>query len=270
MSPQFCQMTKGDWCKSFRNQELLPVKPPKRGDLDCPNKCSGVGNCDYDTGTCWCPAGYGGEDCSAPRKRPCWRMGEDKRDLGWTKYHEWSHSRCAGVCDDDIAMCYCPPETRHGHIAAPAGSPLGTPPIKVGRPLYWCHPSTDEKGNEIKWGAVKYPDLFGPNGWCNADISGFRCPCRIDGVVGEWCNIKVRPFRSTNLMIEETDCGNDTFSDPVGEMIHFLILWALSDPLGRWRCFAPISVRDMAIATWASASATRAGMVTIAPRGERV
>jgi hypothetical protein len=196
MSSDFCKMTKGDWCKKYRSQELLPVKPPKRGDKECPNKCSGVGNCDYDTGTCWCPAGYGGSDCSSPRKRPCWRMGEDKRDLGWTKYHEWSHSRCAGVCDDDIAMCYCPPETKHGHIAAPAGSPLGTPPIKVGRPLYWCHPSSDEQGNEIKWGAVKYPDLFGPNGWCNADISGFRCPCRIDGVVGEWCNIKVEMFCS--------------------------------------------------------------------------
>ena len=48
----------------------------------------------------------------------------------------------AGVCDTDIAMCYCPPETRYGHVAAPKGSPLGTPPVKVGRPLYWCQPSS--------------------------------------------------------------------------------------------------------------------------------
>ena len=39
-------------------------------------------------------------------------------------------------------MCYCPPETKYGHVLAPAGSPLGTPPVKKGRPLYMCHPST--------------------------------------------------------------------------------------------------------------------------------
>lgn len=192
----FCKATQGDWCEKYRTQDPLPVKPVPRGDKSCPNDCHNVGNCDYDTGTCWCPAGYGGPDCSTPRKRPCWRMGKDRRDESWTNYEEWSHSRCAGICDDDIAMCYCPPETRHGHIMAPATAPLGSPPIKIGRPLYWCHPSTDANNNTIKWGAIKYPDLFGPDGWCNADISNFRCPCRIDGVVGDFCNIKVEMYCS--------------------------------------------------------------------------
>ena len=77
-------------------QAPVPTKPTPRGDKDCPKDCSGVGNCHYDTGTCYCPAGYGGDDCSLPRKRPCWRMGTDKRDEGWHKFTEWSHSRCAG------------------------------------------------------------------------------------------------------------------------------------------------------------------------------
>ena len=47
-------------------------------------------------GTCYCPAGWGGPDCSAPRKRPCWRMDNaTKRDMGW-HLPGWIHSRCAG------------------------------------------------------------------------------------------------------------------------------------------------------------------------------
>ena len=54
----------------------------------------------------------------------------------------------------------------------------------------------DKNNNTIKWGAVSYENLFGEHGWCNADVSNFRCPCRIDGVVGEWCNIKVESICS--------------------------------------------------------------------------
>ena len=32
-------------------------------------------------------------------------------------------------------MCYCPPGTKYGREPAPAGSPPGTPPVKVGRPM---------------------------------------------------------------------------------------------------------------------------------------
>lgn len=47
-----------------------------------------------------------------------------------------------GVCDDDVAMCYCPPETKYGHVPAPEGSPLGTRPIRQGRPMYQCYADT--------------------------------------------------------------------------------------------------------------------------------
>ncbi len=77
-------------------QALTPRPPPKRGDKPCPANCSGVGSCQHDLGLCFCPAGYGGPDCAQPRKRPCWRMGADKRDEGWHLHEEWSHSRCAG------------------------------------------------------------------------------------------------------------------------------------------------------------------------------
>lgn len=41
----------------------------------------------------------------------------------------------AGYCDDDVASCWCPPDTKYGHRPAPPGSPPGTPPISWGRPM---------------------------------------------------------------------------------------------------------------------------------------
>ena len=30
----------------------------------------------------------------------------------------------------------------------------------------------------MSWGAVRYEDLYGPNGWCNGEVPSFHCPCR--------------------------------------------------------------------------------------------
>ena len=35
----------------------MQYKPAPRGSKQCPNDCNKVGNCNYDTGLCECPAG---------------------------------------------------------------------------------------------------------------------------------------------------------------------------------------------------------------------
>ncbi|KXZ50749.1 hypothetical protein GPECTOR_15g434 [Gonium pectorale] len=94
------------------------------------------------------------------------------------KYH------AQGVCDDDIAMCYCPPDTKFGRKEAPAGSAPGTPPLQPGRPLFMCTPGTDKDGKKVEWGGTPYADMFGPEGWCNADKPTFR----LDGLAGQLCD----------------------------------------------------------------------------------
>jgi hypothetical protein len=64
---------------------------------------------------------------------------------GLTFLRLWSG---AGVCDDDIAACYC--KGKFGRIPAPEGSPPGTPPIRAGRPaiLEACMPMY---GEQLVW-----------------------------------------------------------------------------------------------------------------------
>ncbi|KAG2488211.1 hypothetical protein HYH03_013205 [Edaphochlamys debaryana] len=112
-------------------------------------------------------------------------MGADKRDAGWHNLTQWSHTRCAGVCDDNIGMCYCPPDTKYGRREA-ADPKL--PPIQAGRPLSMCSPSADKDGKKVEWGVTPYEDIFGPGGWCNADQPKFTCPCRLDGLSGTLCD----------------------------------------------------------------------------------
>ncbi len=55
-----CLGTVGGWCHVAAVMALAPLGPwgpPPRGSKDCPSNCSGVGNCNYDLGTCDCPAG---------------------------------------------------------------------------------------------------------------------------------------------------------------------------------------------------------------------
>jgi hypothetical protein len=52
-----CRGTAGTWCGKYDRQEPSDLKPPPRGDRPCKNDCNGVGNCNYDTGLCDCPAG---------------------------------------------------------------------------------------------------------------------------------------------------------------------------------------------------------------------
>lgn len=147
-----CRHTRGRWCGRYESQPDLPFKSPPRGSKQCPDNCNNVGNCNHDLGICYCTAGWKGDDCKVPEKRPCSNgdrapgslepqshIDKDGNDLNWLE-SGWRASRCAGVCDDDVAMCYCGGKNEKlRRINAPLGSLPGTPPINRGRPLSeWC------------------------------------------------------------------------------------------------------------------------------------
>ncbi len=94
--PAACAGTLGDWCQRWFAAPLVPSKPAPRGSKACPNGCNGVGSCNHDLGLCQCPAGawvccstaapkrgthaqpacmllagWTGDDCRTPLKRPC-------------------------------------------------------------------------------------------------------------------------------------------------------------------------------------------------------
>jgi hypothetical protein len=56
-----------------------------------------------------------------------------------TELYSYICACCAGICDEDTGMCWC--DGKFKHIPAPAGSPYGTPPIQMGRPMHdTCKP----------------------------------------------------------------------------------------------------------------------------------
>lgn len=57
-----CRHTRGRWCLQYPKNPDEVAKPPPRGSRECANNCSRVGNCNYDTGMCDCPAGVWGEE----------------------------------------------------------------------------------------------------------------------------------------------------------------------------------------------------------------
>eukprot|EP00798_Chlamydomonas_sp_ICE-L_P023547 gene23547-9071_t len=204
-----CSGTKGDWCKEYFAQVEVEWRVPPRGDKDCPSNCYSHGNCNHGSGLCECTAGWSGDDCSKVQKRPCTSllrdslstsdiplssMDEEGRDSNWFQ-HSSQMGRCSGVCDDDLAMCYC--HGKYGRVNAPAGSPLGTPPLKLGRPMATphCQPRWSQDGRETNFGGErKYDDLFGPKGWCEAEAPTFLCPCVIDGLAGRMCEEQIEHF----------------------------------------------------------------------------
>ncbi|GLI69226.1 hypothetical protein VaNZ11_013715 [Volvox africanus] len=212
-----CALARGDWCKEYYNQNPIPWRPAPRGDKDCPatsyGTCNGVGSCQHDIGVCLCPAGWKGADCSVRDPRPCTHRyrtkaldgtnttpishaGPDGRDANWLE-QGWTASRCAGYCDEEISMCYCPPGTKYGRKPAPPGSPPGTPPLDTGRPMGdSCKPGKDPAtGAKLDWGHHEPDDLFGPEGWCNSDNAPrIHCGCIMDGTQGAFCEWRTEAF----------------------------------------------------------------------------
>ncbi|KAF8066266.1 SULTR2 [Scenedesmus sp. PABB004] len=177
--------------------------------------CSGgLGVCNGETGLCDCPAGVGGPDCGAADPRPCTNafradkrskapashIGPSKRDRNWSA-PGWTPSRCAGVCDDATATCFCD-GPHHGRVPAPEGASAGAAAIRPGRLLHGnCQRlASDDKGQVLSWGAsggMTYDDIYGAQGWCTVDTPRVRCSCDMDGYDGELCEV-----------VTETVCPN--------------------------------------------------------------
>ena len=128
-------------------------------------------------------------------KRPC---SQQQRKGGFEPYDQplnhsathRIHSRCAGECDEDIGMCFCPSNTIYGRKPAALDAPAGTPPLQRGRPMgMHCQPNKSPDGLNSTVGDTDPKDLFGPEGWCNAEAPGKHCPCYLDGLSGPGCNI---------------------------------------------------------------------------------
>ncbi|GFR52399.1 hypothetical protein Agub_g14911 [Astrephomene gubernaculifera] len=199
VSRRRCAVARGTWCGPYSRQTPISTRPVPRGSKECPNKCSGWGNCNYDSGKCECPAGRGGPDCGQEVKRPCsnryrhphehdvdhavGHIGPDKHDLN-PFAPGWLASRCYGYCVDDLALCVCGHESKYRHIPAPPGSPPWTPPVQWGRPTVdGCMIGTHKDGRRLDWGLsyLKYEDVYGPDGWCNKEDPTHHCGCVWDG-----------------------------------------------------------------------------------------
>jgi hypothetical protein len=230
-----CHGADGGWCAAFYTQRPLPPRAPPLHGKPCPGAaattaaCSnGLGVCHADTGKCDCPAGWGGDDCSSPDKRPCTNayrsdlndphpashVDDQGRDLD---LHAPGHtySRCGGVCDADTGACFCDGEA-HGRRNAPAGAAPGTPPLRQGRPLAspcsWL--STDSEGKALAWGGppgVPWEALYGARGWCTVAAAAgagagaavaqqpppppqVSCGCALDGRGGPLCDLPTESY----------------------------------------------------------------------------
>ncbi|PSC69932.1 exostosin-like glycosyltransferase [Micractinium conductrix] len=162
------------------------------GDPDSPAQCNFVGVCDHLKGWCRCPAGWAGDDCNTRKRRPC---SQKHRHGGFEPYDKPANlseprqlmSGCAGLCDEDIGYCMCDTQYRFGHEFAPVDAPPGSPPVKRGRPQgFHCQPSVEEHGNP-SFGDNPPEELWGAEGWCQADEPSHLCPCILDGRGGPFC-----------------------------------------------------------------------------------
>ncbi|KAK9805381.1 hypothetical protein WJX73_008851 [Symbiochloris irregularis] len=172
----------------FQSKDWTP------GNQSCADSsCNSVGVCNLDTGLCDCMAGWSGDSCTVRQLRPCTNAHRPNGTVPQGAPESlstpgWTASRCAGVCDEDTATCYC--NGTMGRISAPAGSPPGTPPLQEGRPMILdrCQPNTDDAGQPVSHGRLDPELLYGPEGWCEAKKPEHRCPCSIEGRIGPSCD----------------------------------------------------------------------------------
>ncbi|KAK9805384.1 hypothetical protein WJX73_009679 [Symbiochloris irregularis] len=189
-----CAGTLGGWCSAFHRQLTFQSKEWIPGSRSCPDSaCNTVGVCNRDTGVCDCMAGWTGVNCTERQSRPCTNKYRESGSVpqgapkSWSE-PGWTASRCAGVCDEDIAACYC--NGTRGHIPAAPGSPAGALPIQQGRPMILdqCQPNRDDAGEPVEHGRLAPELIFGPDGWCEAEEPEQSCGCVVDGQTGPYCD----------------------------------------------------------------------------------
>lgn len=201
VAPERCTYLRDTICQDWFSQIPITWNPPPRGNKSCLWDCNHhVGVCDAISGWCRCPAGWTGDACDQPMKRPC---SQRPRPHGFLPYDgpiNWNEGgmtlRCGGLCDDDIGFCYCNSSSKYGRIPADPNSPPGTPPTRWGRPLgLHCQPNFNpETLAPSPFGDTSYEKLYGPDGWCESPSPNHSCPCLLDGLHGPTCEERVENF----------------------------------------------------------------------------
>eukprot|EP00955_Chlamydomonas_euryale_P104184 365545-Chlamydomonas_euryale.AAC.3 len=109
-----CATTRGSWCRRYLTQAPLRTKRAPRGSKACPGNCSGVGNCNYDTGRCDCPAGarahvVAGRAPGAACGRTCPSTTAGVHQCaGVALCGQWAPAeKCANKCKCDAVQCKC-------------------------------------------------------------------------------------------------------------------------------------------------------------------
>ena len=122
------------WCRCPAGALPLQVSLPCPA-LPCPACCRGhngtpparnLTRCRSPAGALCLPpppaAGWTGDDCSTVMKRHCSQRNREHGFEQWDKPPNYAAGglilRCAGTCDTDIGMCFCPEEDDYGRLAA--------------------------------------------------------------------------------------------------------------------------------------------------------
>ncbi|CAK0774152.1 hypothetical protein CVIRNUC_004140 [Coccomyxa viridis] len=196
-----CKHAIGDWCLRALSSNLSTTStPPTLGTRSCTAGCNGAGNCNADTGACDCPAGWKGEGCLQRDPRPCTNKYRSSGGQPSGQPVSWSEAVlgpratgvCTGVCDDDIAACFC--NGSHANPELPrTGKPARYPPALLGRYMgIQCQPTRADDGRPLPWGQHEPESLFGKDsGWCEAERPALRCECKLDGMAGNACELPV-------------------------------------------------------------------------------
>ncbi|CAI6002736.1 unnamed protein product [Closterium sp. NIES-65] len=141
----------GQWLKAYANPLPAVAVESRWFSEPCRNDCSGRGVCNHERGTCQCPIGYKGPDCSLLSPLLCNMPASPNAPLG-----VWVVSSCprGGLCDTTTARCLCGNAT--AYPTRPLFGPCG---FNTGKGDWFLHPN------------ISKVRLTSPSamGWCQID-----------------------------------------------------------------------------------------------------